>query len=148
MGECTLRRTLGEASMMRKFVFLLALVCAPIFGLANSERQIAIAREFTTETAPKGFCIANWSKPERSAALSKFASISEMCACVQREMQFLVSDDLAITFLEARLGMQEGDPGKYISADAAEKAVTDFWNLYVGADRACCEKFIRRRDGR
>jgi len=133
---------------MRKFVLLLALASAPILGLANSEKEIAGAREYTINTATKNLCIKHWSEPEKAAALAPFASISEMCSCIQDELRYTLSDDLAVTYFKGQLEVVIGQYGKLLPAGEGQKAATNVASLYNAADDGCRQKFIRRSQGR
>lgn len=117
------------------FVLTLPLIC-----IAQTSD---IARKNYSETV-KNYCIDQWSAKEKIDLLSKFATLSEHCKCMQDEMDYSVNDDLATRVIQMQL--QTNDSAvKYLSDEVIEGTIREWDAKYRVAHRACTERFIRRR---
>lgn len=104
-----------------------------------------MARENNIEVV-KNFCVDYWtSDPVKRDILAKFSSVAETCSCVQDEMKFTVSDDLAERLLRGQLSHVAGTPNKYASEDENSKTLKEWSDRYSAADKSCKERFIRRK---
>lgn len=133
---------------MRIFILLLALACAPVLGLADPSIDVSQARNYTIDTLAKKVCIAHWSQPDNAAAMAPFASISEHCSCIQDEMRYTVSDELAVKSFRSLLEGTPKQSGPLLSAGEREWVSDSFGRLYVAAEKSCREKVVRRNNGR
>jgi hypothetical protein len=114
--------------------------------LATINKEItAIARENNIETV-KNFCVDYWtSDPNRRDILAKFSSVAETCSCIESEMKFTVSDDLAERLIRMQVSAQDGTPNRYDSEEENLKITKEWFNRYTAADKSCKERFIRRK---
>jgi hypothetical protein len=132
---------------MFKKLFLGFLLAVPLLGFSKPEKDLAsLARENNMETV-KGYCIDYWTNDSsRRDILMKFSSLAETCGCVQEDMKFTVSDDLAIRVLKMQQGNQVAATNKYLSEDEISRTTKEWFALYSAASISCGERFMRRRN--
>ena len=118
----------------------------PAKDLATINKEVTVmARENNIETV-KNYCVDYWtSDSNRRDILAKFSSVAETCSCIQDEMKFTVSDDLAERLLRIQVSYQAGTPNKYGSEEENSKTTKEWFDRYSAADRSCKERFIRRK---
>lgn len=132
------------------FLTFISIACLaePKKDRATLEKEFtALAKESHVETV-KNFCVNTWIEPNKRDILSKFASVAEMCECVQAEMKFIVSDELAVRLFNMQIGHQAGTPDKYASEEENSRTTKEWLARYSAADGSCKERFIRRRNQR
>jgi hypothetical protein len=137
---------------MQKRKILIFLAFISISCLAETKKDLAalqkemtvLARESHIETVKK-YCVNFWIEPSKRDVLSKFASVAEMCECVQSDMKFTVSDDLAERLFNIQLGHHAGSPNKYLNEEESLKTTKEWFDRYSAADISCKERFLRRR---
>lgn len=113
--------------------------------LERLDKEIAsIARQNNLDTA-KTLCVDEWSKRKNVEMLSKFATTSEFCKCVQDEMKYLVSDNLAINLLKLQLRRRTDLDIEHLSDKEVEKTSQDWADYLSSSYHSCAEKYISGR---
>jgi hypothetical protein len=123
-----------------KYIAALLVITSPLCSFSQTSE---IARKNYSETV-KNYCINYWTTEEGNKHLSKFATISEQCKCVQDETSYFLTDDFANRVLEMQL-QANNSAHKFMSEDAANAIISEIISKFSSANRACGEKFIRRR---
>lgn len=139
--------------MLKKLVLIvIALIsftsfAQPTKDLATINKEItATARENNIESVKK-YCVDYWtSDPNRRDILAKFSSVAETCSCIESEMKFTVSDDLAERLLRIQVSYQAGTPNKYASEEENSKTLKEWFDRYSAASVSCGQRFMRRRN--
>ena len=123
-------------------------------GFAQSTKDLAtlnkefaaLARENNIELV-KNYCVDYWTiDPGKRDILAKFSSVAETCSCVQDEMKFTVSDDLAERLFRGQLAHIAGTPNKYASEEENSKTLKEWSDRYSAASVSCGQRFMRRRN--
>ena len=138
---------------MPKRLLLIALTFISISCFSQPTKDIATINKEVTAAASennietvKNFCVDYWtSDPSKRDLLAKFSSVAETCSCMQDEMKFTVSDDLAERLLRMQVSQAAGAPNKYASEEENSRTTADWFNRYSAADKSCKERFIRRK---
>jgi hypothetical protein len=140
-------------NLMFKRLLLMGLALMSFSCFAESTKDIAtinkevaaMARENNIESVKK-YCIDYWtSDPNRRDILAKFSSVAETCSCIESEMKFTVSDDLAERLLRIQVSHQAGTPNKYASEEENSKTLKEWFDRYSAASSSCGQRFMRRR---
>lgn len=130
------------------------LVLHTTFAHAQFEmlREVLRDRTWSVEAArennmasTKNYCVDFWGRPDRAEALSKIATLSEQCECVQGEMRYMVSDELAVKVMNLQTQNREGLGYTLLSEAEVKDAAMDWTDKWHTANKACGEKFLRRR---
>jgi hypothetical protein len=134
---------------MRQRIILIILAVLPLACLAEPEKDLAtLARENNMVTV-KNYCVDYWTTDSsRRDSLSKVSSVSELCGCIQEDMKFTVSDDLATRLLQMQAGHQAGSANKYVGDDAILQTTKEWLDRYSAASVSCGERFMRRKNQR
>ena len=115
----------------------------------NGQDDIKALARKSIQGAAKNFCVGEWSDNPHSISLAPYASVSEMCQCVEREISYTASNELAERFVTMQFYINatnsEKNSEKYLSKEVNNKTLQDFLALYGSAVRGCGEKFIRQR---
>lgn len=145
------KRFYGNLMLKRLLLLGLSLISFSSFAqstkdLATINKEVtAIARDNNMDSVKK-YCVDYWtSDPDRRDILSKFSSVAETCSCIQEDMKFTVSDDLAERLLRIQVSYQAGTPTKYASEEENSKTLKEWFDRYAAADKSCKERFIRRK---
>ncbi|WP_396439865.1 hypothetical protein [Limnohabitans sp.] len=123
-----------------KSIAALLVIALPLCAYAQTSE---IARKNYSETV-KNYCIDQWSAKEKIDLLSKFATLSEHCKCMQDEMDYSVSDDLVTRLIQMQLKINDSTV-KYLSDEVVKGTIREWDAKHHVAHRACTERFIRRR---
>lgn len=124
------------------FVLLFTAIC--FTGNAMADDGQVIARNNVNRTIKK-LCVDRWSESSGSKALAPFASLSEMCQCVEQEVSYAVSDELADKVIKMQIDVNGTNSEKYLSQGDIDQTTKEFFSLYQAGSRGCMEKFIRQR---
>lgn len=138
---------------MRQRLLLIFLTLLSIACSAETEKDLAtLQKEFTTLAREshlytvKNYCVNFWIEPGRRDALSKFASVAEMCECVQSDMKFTVSDALAEKLFQMQIDHQVSQTNKQLSEAETLSVMKEWMSRYSAAEVSCKERFVRRRN--
>ncbi len=125
---------------MKAIVALFA-IALPLCSFSQTSE---IAKKNNSETA-KNYCINFWSAQEKIDALSKYATLSEQCKCVQDEMDYSVNDDLAKRLIEMQIQANNSEV-KFLSEEVVKETTREWQSKYDVANRVCGLRFVRRRN--
>jgi hypothetical protein len=121
---------------------------ASLFCFSNSWSQVSstqYSREVIAdvrkamETSTKTYCVNFWTESEskKQALYKSGITLSAQCGCTQQEVNYLMSDDLAVN---AYIGFDDLEKGKPVSPALQQ------WNkLVFSSMQMCSEKLMRRR---
>lgn len=130
------------------FVAILPFACLAIdkdIKLEQLEKEFTIlARENNTETV-KNYCIEKWSDPKSIEINSKFSTVAEFCTCAQDEMNYLIQDTVSVNLLKIQMQNAKKSPNQYLTEEEIANTTKQWLEKYSIADRACREKFMRRK---
>ena len=134
---------------MRQQILLLILVGLLIECSAQPTKDISkLARENNTETV-KRYCVDYWTAdPVKRDLLAKFSSVAETCSCIDDEMKFTVSDDLALRLLQFQSDKNSASATKYLTEEVSDKTAKEWFERYFAATASCGQRFIRRTNQR
>jgi hypothetical protein len=140
-------------NIMLKRLLLIGLAINSLTCFAQSTKDLetlnkevtAIARQQNIETV-KRYCVDYWtSDSNKRDILAKFSSVAETCSCIQDEMKFTVSDDLAERLLRIQVSYQAGTPNKYGTDEENSKTTKEWFDRYSAASVSCGQRFMRRK---
>jgi hypothetical protein len=144
----------GIKEMTRIFFlwFTIGLIL-PTFSFADnfsdtikmSEIELVTLARKNYDGTVKNYCVNFWSPPDKIDLLSKFATVSEHCKCMQDEMNYSMTDDLAIRLLKLQMQADILEE-KYLSVDLVKATANEWGSKYGVAHKTCTERFIRRRE--
>ena len=120
-------------------------VASETIELDRLDKEITtLARQNNIETS-KRMCVDYWTQPNQLKALSKFATISEQCSCVQNEMKYLVTDELANALIKTQIQSQGNSTLPRLSDEVIKNTINE-WGTHLNSSyRTCSEKFMSRR---
>jgi len=138
--------------MSRKLIILCLVIYSGIsFAIEKDKKSdqlekdlVILARENNTETV-KNYCIKKWSEPQSIEINSKFSTVAEFCTCVQEEMNYLISDVLSENLFKMQIQTTNKSTNQYLTDDEVSNTATQWFEKYSIADRACREKFMRKK---
>ena len=129
---------------MHKKAALALLFSVPFACYADAE-SAKLIRDNSSLSA-KNSCVQYWTDKSHSDILSKFATVSEMCSCMKDEMEFTVSDDLALGLFMMQANNQNVDNTKFATDEEVTATKKAWTKLYGSAHSVCVERFIQRKN--